>query len=178
MNCTTFASLYGATAQSGTGCSAVGSAPGLGPGGRPFESGHPDNKAKGRSKRNLQKGLAKRNKRCTFAAQLRNGALDEWLSQRSAKPSTAVRIRQAPPLKGKAIEKDTPTRGVFFVMSKGEMTACLEECSMLPENCPPKSILGYLAMYPRINEQISKDTLPSNLASCHAASPNLVPTLT
>ena len=24
------------------------------------------------------------------------GALDEWLSQRSAKPSTAVRIRQAP----------------------------------------------------------------------------------
>lgn len=96
MNFTTFASLYGATAQSGTGCSAVGSAPGLGPGGRPFESGHPDNKAKGRSKRNLQKGLAKRNKRCTFAAQLRNGALDEWLSQRSAKPSTAVRIRQAP----------------------------------------------------------------------------------
>ena len=26
----------------------------------------------------------------------RNGALDEWLSLRSAKPSTAVRIRQAP----------------------------------------------------------------------------------
>ena len=25
------------------------------------------------------------------------GALDEWLSLRSAKPSTAVRIRQAPP---------------------------------------------------------------------------------
>ena len=25
-----------------------------------------------------------------------NGALDEWLSHRSAKPSTAVRIRQAP----------------------------------------------------------------------------------
>ena len=114
MNCTTFASLYGATAQSGTGCSAVGSAPGLGPGGRPFESGHPDNKAKERSKRNLQKGLAKRNKRCTFAAQLRNGALDEWLSQRSAKPSTAVRIRQAPPLKGKAIEKDIPTKGCLF----------------------------------------------------------------
>ena len=114
MNCTTFASLYGATAQSGTGCSAVGSAPGLGPGGRPFESGHPDNKAKERSKRNLQKGLAKRNKRCTFAAQLRNGALDEWLSQRSAKPSTAVRIRQAPPPKGKAIEKDIPTKGCLF----------------------------------------------------------------
>ena len=98
-----------------TGCSAVGSAPGLGPGGRPFESGHSDNKAKGRSKRNLQKGLAKRNKRCTFAAQLRNGALDEWLSQRSAKPSTAVRIRQAPPLKGKAIEK-TSSQGVSFLL--------------------------------------------------------------
>ncbi len=29
-------------------------------------------------------------------AQIANGALDEWLSQRSAKPSTAVRIRHAP----------------------------------------------------------------------------------
>ena len=28
-----------------------------------------------------------------------NGALDEWLSHRSAKPSTAVRIRQAPHLR-------------------------------------------------------------------------------
>jgi len=28
-----------------------------------------------------------------------------------------------------------------------------------------KSILGYLAMYPRINRQVSNDTLPSNLAS-------------
>ena len=33
----------------------------------------------------------------TFAPAFANGALDEWLSQRSAKPSTAVRIRQAPP---------------------------------------------------------------------------------
>ena len=32
----------------------------------------------------------------TFAPAFKNGALDEWLSQRSAKPSTAVRIRQAP----------------------------------------------------------------------------------
>ena len=38
-------------------------------------------------------------KGCNFAAQKQNGALDEWLSQRSAKPSTAVRIRQAPPTK-------------------------------------------------------------------------------
>ena len=30
---------------------------------------------------------------------------------------------------------------------------------------PQKSILGYLAMYPRINGQVSKDTLPSNLYS-------------
>ena len=34
----------------------------------------------------------------TFAlANREHGALDEWLSLRSAKPSTAVRIRQAPP---------------------------------------------------------------------------------
>ena len=34
----------------------------------------------------------------TFAlANKEQGALDEWLSLRSAKPSTAVRIRQAPP---------------------------------------------------------------------------------
>ena len=32
-----------------TGCSAVGSAPGLGPGGRPFESGHPDCKGYNRN---------------------------------------------------------------------------------------------------------------------------------
>ena len=34
-----------------------------------------------------------------FATATRNGALDEWLSQRSAKPCTAVRSRHAP-LKG------------------------------------------------------------------------------
>ena len=33
----------------------------------------------------------------TFAtANKKNGSLDEWLSQRSAKPCTAVRIRQEP----------------------------------------------------------------------------------
>ena len=33
----------------------------------------------------------------TFAtANEKNGSLDEWLSQRSAKPCTAVRIRQEP----------------------------------------------------------------------------------
>ena len=37
-------------------------------------------------------------KKCTtFAtANRKNGSLDEWLSQRSAKPCTAVRIRQEP----------------------------------------------------------------------------------
>ena len=38
---------------------------------------------------------------------LRNGALDEWLSQRSAKPSTAVRIRQAP--------QSSPVMAGFFL---------------------------------------------------------------
>ena len=38
----------------------------------------------------LQSFFDKRSRRRGF------GALDEWLSQRSAKPSTAVRIRQAP----------------------------------------------------------------------------------
>ena len=36
--------------------------------------------------------------------QNQNGALDEWLSQRSAKPSTAVRIRQAPLSNGTSSE--------------------------------------------------------------------------
>ena len=44
----------------------------------------------------LLKSLQNSKKGCNFAAQKQNGALDEWLSQRSAKPSTAVRIRQAP----------------------------------------------------------------------------------
>lgn len=35
-------------------------------------------------------------KNCNFALAIQQGALDEWLSLRSAKPSTAVRIRQAP----------------------------------------------------------------------------------
>ena len=40
------------------------------------------------------------------------GALDEWLSQRSAKPSTAVRIRQAP-LKKERVKK-REHRGALF----------------------------------------------------------------
>ncbi len=35
------------------------------------------------------------------------GALDEWLSQRSAKPSTAVRIRQAPLKKERELKKES-----------------------------------------------------------------------
>ena len=40
--------------------------------------------------------FAGKRKMSTFALAKQNGALDEWLSLRSAKPSTAVRIRQAP----------------------------------------------------------------------------------
>lgn len=35
-----------------------------------------------------------------------NGSLDEWLSQRSAKPCTAVRIRQEPPSIAKALNRN------------------------------------------------------------------------
>ena len=46
----------------------------------------------------LLKSLEDSQKCHTFAlANREQGALDEWLSLRSAKPSTAVRIRQAPP---------------------------------------------------------------------------------
>ena len=40
------------------------------------------------------------------------GALDEWLSQRSAKPSTAVRIRQAP--QRKVLKPQKWVSGFFF----------------------------------------------------------------
>lgn len=39
--------------------------------------------------------LCNRNRETTVAK--KKGSLDEWLSQRSAKPCTAVRIRQEPP---------------------------------------------------------------------------------
>ena len=49
-------------------------------------------------------------------------------------------------------------------ISMGEMTACWGECSMQPENCLEKvskdtrqSILGYFAIYPWINGQVSKE---------------------
>ena len=48
-------------------------------------------------KKKRDKSFAVSKKRYTFAAQNKNGALDEWLSLWSAKPATAVRIRQAPP---------------------------------------------------------------------------------
>ena len=84
----TFALVLGGT-QDTSGCSAVGSAPGLGPGGRPFESGHPDKKT--------GKSLQVQKKVVPLQRKKQNGALDEWLSLWSAKPATAVRIRQAPP---------------------------------------------------------------------------------
>ena len=51
----------------------------------------------------LVSGLQNRARRFESARNLQNkkraysGSLDEWLSQRSAKPCTAVRIRQEPP---------------------------------------------------------------------------------
>ena len=42
--------------------------------------------------------LCNRNRETTIASDL--GSLDEWLSQRSAKPCTAVRIRQEPQKEG------------------------------------------------------------------------------
>ena len=50
----------------------------------------------------------------TFALAKRNGALDEWLSLRSAKPSTAVRIRQAPPSKTTNPATFTNAAGFLF----------------------------------------------------------------
>ena len=46
--------------------------------------------------KNFRQIFAGKRKMSTFALAKQNGALDEWLSLRSAKPSTAVRIRQAP----------------------------------------------------------------------------------
>ena len=40
--------------------------------------------------------------------------LDEWLSQRSAKPSTAVRIRQAP--QRKVLKPQKWVSGFFFII--------------------------------------------------------------
>ena len=53
-----------------------------------------------------------------------------------------------------------------------EEKKCLEKPRKRHTKLPRKSIQGYLAMYPRINGQVSKDTSPSILASffrraCH-----------
>ena len=50
-----------------------------------------------------------------------NGALDEWLSHRSAKPSTAVRIRQAPHF-GKI--STTPADIFLFLFPTGIFSRC------------------------------------------------------
>ena len=44
------------------------------------------------------------------------GALDEWLSQRSAKPSTAVRIRQAPLKKEREFKKKESIAVLSFLV--------------------------------------------------------------
>ena len=43
------------------------------------------------------------------------GSLDEWLSQRSAKPCTAVRIRQEPLNKQNALSRNT--RGICCLLT-------------------------------------------------------------
>ena len=48
------------------------------------------------SRKKIVENFVSPNNYRTFAPEKRQGALDEWLSLRSAKPSTAVRIRQAP----------------------------------------------------------------------------------
>ena len=56
-------------------------------------------------------------KSVTFAPATRkkgNGTLDEWLSQRSAKPRTAVRIRQVPQPTAKALLRNQ--RGFSFFL--------------------------------------------------------------
>ena len=50
----------------------------------------------------LQISCVNENKNVTLQSQKRkNGSLDEWFSQRSAKPSTAVRVRQGPQKSGR-----------------------------------------------------------------------------
>ena len=44
----------------------------------------------------MTENLVNQKKYSSFAPAFKHGALDEWLSQRSAKPSTAVRSRHAP----------------------------------------------------------------------------------
>lgn len=79
-----------------------------------------------------------------------NGALDEWLSQRSAKPSTAVRIHQAP-LKKEDSLGNLPFFIVLFaslrctisvdaVWSARQSSHCrYRRCSADRGRCPPRS---------------------------------------
>ena len=62
-------------------------------------------------------------------------------------------------------------RSVLRRVGKGAVVGKLVKWLLPATKLPRKSILGYLAMYPRINGQVSKDTLASKLASFfHAAS--------
>ena len=52
-----------------------------------------------KNEKKLLQGIAGFKNSRTFASEIKKtstGSLDEWLSQRSAKPCTAVRIRQEP----------------------------------------------------------------------------------
>lgn len=59
----------------------------------------------------------------TFAtANKKNGSLDEWLSQRSAKPCTAVRIRQEP----QEILSDVFWKGFSLLLTENGTTLVLQ----------------------------------------------------
>ena len=56
-------------------------------------------------------------------------------------------------------------RSALRRVGKGAVVGKLVKWLLPATKLPRKSIQGYFAMYPRINGQVSKDTLPSKLAS-------------
>ena len=54
---------------------------------------------------------------------------------------------------------------ILTTVSACEKRTCQASQEKILAELPRKSIQGYLAMYPRINGKVSKDTCPSNLAS-------------
>ena len=80
------------------------------------------------------------------------GSLDEWLSQRSAKPCTAVRIRQEPPLPCTAI--------VFRKRALGSLDEWLSQRSAKPCTAvrirqePPQALLAQLVEQLTLNQWV------------------------
>ena len=57
-------------------------------------------------------------------------------------------------------------RSVLRRVGKGAADGKLVKWLLPATKLPRKSIQGYFAIYPRINGQVSKDTLPSKFGSC------------